>query len=118
MSTIVEHNLAALLFLPWFLILGTLFWMVPRQPRHAARRRFDLVALAVSVAAFFATIHIARLYSDPRYGHVWEQIVSTAAGYVVFLGALSVAVLLRQRWLRRQQRDAARRAGRLGDFRA
>ncbi|MGI8560534.1 MAG: hypothetical protein ACR2J7_03675 [Luteimonas sp.] len=33
--------LAAVLFLPWFLILGTLFWLFSREPRTAPRRAFD-----------------------------------------------------------------------------
>ena len=31
--------LALILFAPWFLILSTLFWLFPRQPRTAARTR-------------------------------------------------------------------------------
>ncbi len=34
MAPAVELNLALLLFLPWFAILGTLYWWLPRQPRH------------------------------------------------------------------------------------
>ena len=27
--------LAVILFLPWFLLLGSLYWLFPRQPRTA-----------------------------------------------------------------------------------
>ena len=48
------NNLAALpvlalvLFAPWFLILSALYWLYPRQPRTAARRRFVAVALLLA----------------------------------------------------------------------
>jgi cytochrome c-type biogenesis protein CcmH len=44
MNPFVELNLALLLFLPWFLILGVLFCVFPRTPRGIARRVYDLVA--------------------------------------------------------------------------
>jgi tryptophanyl-tRNA synthetase len=34
----VEFNLAAILFAPWFAILGVLYWLYPRQPRPAWRQ--------------------------------------------------------------------------------
>ena len=46
MNPLIEYNLALILFLPWFLILGALYWIYPRQPRHAARVMFDIAALA------------------------------------------------------------------------
>ncbi len=118
MSTLVEHNLAALLFLPWFLILGTVFCLVPRQPRDAARRWFDAGALVLSTLAFLVSIHASRLAADPAQGHVWQQIIATAVGYIVFLTALTVAVIVRARWIRQRRDRAERRAGRRGDLSA
>src|SRR3546814_16089954 len=40
MSPQIELNLGLILFLPWFLILGVLFWLFPRQQRHWRRRLF------------------------------------------------------------------------------
>ena len=34
-------DLALMLFAPWFVILCVLYWLYPRQPRHARRRWFD-----------------------------------------------------------------------------
>ena len=48
MNPLIEYNLALILFLPWFLILGALYWIYPRQPRHAARVLFDIAAMAAS----------------------------------------------------------------------
>jgi hypothetical protein len=47
-------DLAIILFLPWFLILGALYWYYPRTlPRTPERRRFDLTLLAIAFAASF-----------------------------------------------------------------
>lgn len=100
MSPLVELNLALLLFLPWFLVLGVLFCVFPRTPRGVARRVYDLVALVVSFAAFVATIHWAQASADISHGHMWGQILATAVGYGVFLAVLGVAFALRARLLR------------------
>lgn len=100
MNPLVELNLALLLFLPWFLVLGVLFCMFPRTPRGAARRVYDLVSLVVSVAAFVASIHWAQSDADVSHGHMWGQILATAVGYGVFLAVLGTAFALRRRVLR------------------
>ncbi len=100
MNPTVAQNLALLLFLPWFLILGTLFWMYPRQPRGMRRVVFDLLSLAASVAAFLWSIHWAHAVADVSHGHMWGQILATAVGYGVFLAVLGVAFALRRRVLR------------------
>jgi len=100
MNAAVELNLALLLFLPWFLVLGVLFCVFPRTPRGVARWIYDLASLALSVAAFVATIHWAQASADPAHGHMWGQILATAVGYGVFLAALGVAFALRRRVLR------------------
>ncbi len=100
MSPTVELNLALLLFLPWFLVLGVLFCVFPRAPRGVARRLYDLASLAVAVAAFVASIHWAQSTADVSHGHMWGQILATAVGYGVFLAVLAVALALRTRVLR------------------
>ena len=100
MNTMVEANLALILFLPWFAILGVLFWLFPRQPRDAARRVFDAVSLLLSLAAFMASIWWSFHNADPVHGAMWKQVLATALGYGVFLAVLTVAFLVRMRWLR------------------
>jgi len=100
MNPFVELNLALLLFLPWFLVLGVLFCLFPRTPRGLARRVYDLVALTLSVVAFVATIHWAQASADATQGHMWGQILATAVGYGVFLAMLGIAFALRMRVLR------------------
>ena len=92
--------LALILFAPWFLILATLFWLYPRQPRNAARRRFDIVTLVLSLVGFIASLHWSFDFADRSYGHLWPQILATSVGYGVFLTVLGGAFLLRRRMLR------------------
>jgi len=97
-------DLALILFAPWFLILAVLYWVYPRQPRHARRRAFDIVALLVAVAAFVATLHWSHAYADRQYGAMWPQILATSAGYGVFLLVLVVAIFVRRAWLKKRGR--------------
>src|SRR3546814_1693367 len=95
MSPQIELNLGLILFLPWFLILGVLFWLFPRQPRHWRRRLFDLASLVLAVAAFMVSLYWAQDHADPAHGQMWRQVLATSIGYGVFLGALTLAVLVR-----------------------
>lgn len=101
MNPLVELNLALLLFLPWFAILGALYWWYPRRPRHRARVVFDVVALLASLLAFLLSIHWAHANADPAHGRMWRQVLAVAIGYGVFLATLATAFLVRRRWLRR-----------------
>lgn len=104
MNALVEVNLALILFLPWFAILGTLYWAYPRQPRDAARRVFDIGSLLLAVAAFLLAVHWAHRDADPAFGGMWRQVLATAVGYGVFLGVMLIAFLVRRRWLHRRAR--------------
>ena len=103
MSPLVETNLALVLFLPEFVILGVLFWVYPRQPRDARRRVFDAVSLLVAVVAFVASLHWARGIADRQYGEMWPQVLATSLGYGVFLAVIALAFFLRRRWLRNRR---------------
>jgi len=102
MSTDVQLNLALILFLPWFLILGVLYWWVPRQPRDAARVAYDLIALTLATAAFVIAIHWSHDIADARYGRMWPQVLATSVGYGVFLAVMTLAFFVRRYWLRRR----------------
>lgn len=92
--------LALILFAPWFLILASLFWLYPRQPRTGPRRRFDIAALLLALGAFVASLHWSFGYADRSHGHLWPQILATSVGYGVFLLVLTVAFFVRRRMLR------------------
>ncbi len=100
MNPLVELNLTLILFLPWFLILGVLYWLFPRKPRNVARVLYDIVALVASVAVFLWSVHWSMGNADTQYGKLWPQILATALGYGVFLAALGFAFGLRWLWLR------------------
>jgi hypothetical protein len=101
MSPAIQLNLALILFLPWFAILGALFWLFPRQPRNAARIVFDLAALALSTLAFVLAIHWSHAIADTHHGRMWPQVLATSVGYGVFLLGMTVAFFARRAWLRR-----------------
>ena len=105
MNPVVELNLALILFLPWFVILGALYWIYPRQPRHGARRAYDAAALVLAVAAFVLAMYWGHASADPRYGGMWKQVLATSVSYAAFLGVLALAFwlragLIRNRWPR------------------
>ena len=100
MNPLVELNLTLILFLPWFAILGTLYWLFPRKPRDAARVVFDVAALLLSLAAFLWSVHWSMANADTGHGKLWPQILATALGYGVFLAALGLASWVRWLWLR------------------
>ena len=97
------NNLAALpalalvLFAPWFLILSALYWLYPRQPRSAARRRFDAIALLLAYAGCLLGLYWSFEYADRSHGALWPQVLATSVGYGVFLLVLAVAFWLRRR---------------------
>ena len=102
MNPLIELNLALILFVPWFLILGALFWIYPRQPRGPARRIYDVVALLLAVVAFVYTQYWSLGVADPQYGRMWGQILATAIGYAVYLAVMTLAFFLRPRLLRKR----------------
>lgn len=93
--------LALILFAPWFLILSGLYWLYPRQPRNAARRRFDAAALLLAFAACAASLHWSYGYADRSHGALWPQVLATSVGYGVFLLVLAGAFWLRRSVVRR-----------------
>lgn len=101
MNPEIELNLALILFIPWFSILAVLFWCFPRQPRTGARKAFDSISLLGATFAAFAGMHWGMLNADPGHGAMWKQVLATSVAYGLFLGVMTVALLLRWRWLRR-----------------
>lgn len=91
----VELNLALILFLPWFFILGTLFWIYPRAPRTTPRRIFDAVTLAGSLVAAFAGMYWGIWNADRGFGHMWQQIVATSVAYGLYLAVMTAALIAR-----------------------
>ncbi len=93
--------LALILFMPWFLILGVLFWMYPRAPRTAARRLFDAITLLLAGAGSFYGMRWGYLTANTDVGVMWKQIFATLVAYGVFLGVMTIALVARHRMLPR-----------------
>lgn len=94
-------GLALVLFAPWFLILAGLYWWYPREPRHAARTRFDALALLLAFLGCLSSLYWSFGFADRGYGSLWPQILATSVGYGVFLATLTMAVIVRRRLLAR-----------------
>jgi len=87
----------AVLLAPWFLILGGLYWLYPRQPRNAARTRFDVLALMLALLGYQASLYSSFGVAGRSHGHLRPQGLATSVGYGVFLAVLAMAVFLRRR---------------------
>jgi len=88
------EDLALILFLPWFAILGALYWFYPRNlERSAVRRRFDLAALALAfVAAFIAgRWGYAVAATGVEAGPIWRQVLASLLAYKAFLAIIAAA---------------------------
>lgn len=95
MNSHVEVNLALILFLPWFLILGGLFWRYPRSPRNWSRRAFDGAGLALATLAAALGMYWGFYNADPSHGGMWRQVLATSVAYGLFLLVMTIAILLR-----------------------
>lgn len=95
MSHDVELHLALILFLPWFAVLGGLYWLFPRQPRTPARRLYDAGVLLTAGALSVAGMRWGFLHADPQAEAIWKQILATLVAYGGFLGIVALAIGLR-----------------------
>lgn len=95
--------LALILFLPWFLLLGTLYWAFPRQPRNLRRKSFDVAVILVAFVLSFIGMQwgYALGQADVGSGAIWKQVMATLVAYGAFLIVLLVALPLRAWWLSR-----------------
>lgn len=95
--------LAVILFLPWFALLGSLYWFCPRQPRGPRRQTFDAVVLLVAVVLSVGGMQWGYTLggAEAGTGAIWKQVLATLVAYGAFLAVLVVAVPLRAWFLRR-----------------
>lgn len=100
MNPQVELNLALILFVPWFSILAWLFWAYPRQPRGGARTAFDSASLILATLLAGWGMHWSMHNADPNAGAIWKQVLASSVAYGLFLLVMTLAILVRWRWLR------------------
>lgn len=93
--------LSLLLFLPWFALLGWLYWTFPRQPRHVRRRRFDSAVLMLALlASCMAMLWGHRTgAADLHAGAIWRQVLAVLYAYGAFLAVMMLSVAVRRHWL-------------------
>jgi len=97
-------DLALILFLPWFAILGVLYWFYPRAlEKTPARRRFDAAALVLAfLAAFLAgRWGFAIAATDIDAGPIWRQVLASLLAYKAFLLVIALAWAWRGQRFRR-----------------
>lgn len=95
MNADVEFNLALILFLPWFAILGALFWIYPRAPKHPMRSGYNLAVLAMALVLSWIGMRWGMLNADPAAGAIWKQVLATLLAYGIFLGVVTSAWIAR-----------------------
>ncbi len=95
--------LAVILFLPWFALLGSLYWFYPRQPRGLRRQSFDAGVLLVAFMLSFGGMQwgYALGAADAGSGAIWGQVMATLVAYGAFLVVLLLALPVRSRFLSR-----------------
>lgn len=100
--------LSLLLFLPWFCLIGVLYWHYPRQPRPPERRLFDAAVLILALVLSVAGMHwgYAEGVADAHSGPIWRQVLAVLYGYGAFLAVMVLALMVRPyllagRWSRR-----------------
>lgn len=111
MNPLVELNLALILFLPWFTILAVLFWKFPRAPRGWQRTLFDAMSLLLAMTAAAGGMYWSMENADPTFGHMWQQVLATSVSYGLFLLVVTIALIVRWRWLRALSASSIKAAG-------
>ncbi len=100
--------LTLILFAPWFVILGALFWIYPRTPRTSMRALFDTTALLLAGIGSFLGMRWGYLNATLEAGPLWKQVLATLVAYGVFLGVMTLALMTRPRMLRSTEPDSSK----------
>ena len=104
----VQVDLAFILFLPAFCIVGALYCFYPRSPRSALRWFADLGLLGL---AAFASIRATRWgfgVATGVGGALWKQVLATLLAFGVFFGIVGIAALARSRLMKAPRTDLRR----------
>ena len=96
MSEVLAFYLPLLLFVPWFGVLGALFWFYPRQPAGRVRRIYDLATLVTSLLVCLLAAWLAFGMADTESAPIWPQVLASLYVYAGFLAVLLIAWPLRR----------------------
>lgn len=97
MNATVAVNLSLILFLPWYLVLGVLYWRYRPLPAAAGARRLDVIALLLALAAAAAGQYWGYYGASASAGAIWKQVLASLLSYGLFLAVLLAAFLWRRR---------------------
>ena len=75
MNHIVALNLSLILLLPWYLVLGIVYWRTRRKPASAAQRGIDVASLLLALAAAALGGYWSFGQADPQAGAIWKQVL-------------------------------------------
>jgi hypothetical protein len=87
-------DLALLLLLPWFAVLGAVYWFFPNTLAVTpSRRRFDLAALGLALLASFLAGRAGYAFAarGVEAGPIWHQVLASLLAYKAFLAVLAGA---------------------------
>lgn len=101
MPSTVQTDLAFILFLPAFCIVGALYCFYPRRPRGALRWIADLAVLALAALASVAAMRWGFRAATGVGGTMWKQVLATLLAFGFFFGIVGIAAFVRARLLRR-----------------
>lgn len=100
----VQTDLAFILFLPAFCIVGALYCFYPRTPRSALRWIADVAVLALAAFASIQAMRWGYRAATGVGGALWKQVLATLLAFGFFFCTVGVAALVRVRWFRRMRR--------------
>ena len=98
----IQIDLAFILFLPAFCIVGALYWFFPRSPRTGLRRLADGLVLALAAGASIAAMRWGFRAASGSGGNLWKQVLATLLAYGFFLAVIGLAAFVRSLCLRRR----------------
>lgn len=88
MSPAVAPFLALVLFLPWYLLLGWLFWRATASGQPVVARSAALGILLLSLAVAGGAGFWAFGHASDASGAIWKQVLACLVGYGAFLACL------------------------------
>ena len=107
MPATVQTDLAFILFLPAFCIVGALYCLYPRKPRGVLRWVADLGVLALAAFASIQAMRWGFRTATGVGGGLWKQVFATLLAFGFFFSVVGIAALVRSRWFRRLRRATA-----------
>jgi len=96
MNPAIAVNLSLILLLPWYLVLGIVYWRTRRRPASVMQRLFDAASLLCALGAAAVSGWWSMQNADPTAGAIWKQVLASLIGYGAFLFVLAAAFFVRR----------------------